>query len=127
MLYPSYDFVLELHEYLMRDLWGETFYGPCRPELLQSAIARPIHAACYEEADGLRQAAYLFQGLLMNHGFRQGNKRTAYATLEWFLSVNHLGSITASDDDVIHFCLNAENDQWSINEIESWLRDNTAL
>ena len=125
MLYPSYDFVLELHEYLMRDLWGETFYGPCRPELLQSAIARPIHAACYEEADGLRQAAYLFQGLLMNHGFRQGNKRTAYAKLEWFLSVNHLGSITASDDDVIHFCLNAENDQWSINEIESWLRDNT--
>ena len=60
MLYPSYEFVLELHEYLMRDLWGETFYGPCRPELLQSAIARPIHAACYEEADGLRQAAYLF-------------------------------------------------------------------
>lgn len=124
MLYPSYEFLLELHEYLMRDLWGETYYGPLRPELLQSAIARPIHAACYEDADGLRQSAYLFQGLLMNHGFCQGNKRTAYATLEWFLSVNHLGSITATDGEVIRFCLAAENDGWSIDQIEDWLRQN---
>ena len=124
MLYPSYDFLLEVHEYLMRDVWGETYYGPCRPELLQSAIARPINAACYEDADGLRQAAYLFQGLLMNHGFLQGNKRTAYAALEWFLHVNRLGNITTTDREIVEFCLSAENDKWSIAEIEFWLRAN---
>ncbi len=124
MRYPSYEFLLELHDYLMCDLWQETYYGPCWPGLLQSALARPIHAAIYEQADGLRQAAYLFQGLLLNHGFRQGNKRTAYAVLEWFLSVNALGTIVASDAEIVQFCLEAENYRWSIDDIESWLRAN---
>ncbi len=126
MRYPSYNFLLELHHYLMRELWNETYFGPIHPGLLQSAIARPIHAACYEQADGLRQAAYLFQGVLMNHGFRQGNKRTSYALLEWFLTVNNLGAVIASDDDVVRFCVDAENSKWSIDEIEFWLRENVS-
>ena len=126
MRYPSYNFLLELHDYLMRELWNETYFGPIHPSLLQSAIARPIHAACYEQADGLRQAAYLFQGVLMNHGFRQGHKRTSYALLEWFLTVNNLGAVIASDDDVVRFCVDAENSKWSIDEIEFWLRENVS-
>ena len=126
MRYPSYNFLLELHDYLMRELWNETYFGPIHSSLLQSAIARPIHAACYEQADGLRQAAYLFQGVLMNHGFRQGNKRTSYALLEWFLTVNNLGAVIASDDDVVRFCVDAENSKWSIDEIEFWLRENVS-
>src|SRR3954464_7317473 len=106
----------------MHSVWGETYYGLHRPELLESALARPLHAAVYENADGLRQAAYLFQGLLMNHGFVQGNKRTAYAMLEWFLHANSLGSITATDEGAVEFCLRAENEKWSIDTIESWLR-----
>ena len=60
----------------------------------------------------------------MNHGFRQGNKRTAYAMLEWFLSVNSLGAIVATDHEIVAFCLSAENDKWSIDDIEHWLRVN---
>ena len=71
MDYPSYDFLVDLHVYLMRDVWKETYFGPARSELLMSALARPLHAACYEQADGIRQAAYLFHGIMMNHGFVQ--------------------------------------------------------
>jgi death-on-curing protein len=124
VIYPSYAFLLEVHVFLMREVWRESYYGTHRPELLESALARPLHAACYEQAGGIRQAAYLFQGLLMNHGFVQGNKRTAYAMLEWFLRVNSLGSIAATDEAVIDFCLTAENDKWSIDQIEAWLRMN---
>jgi death-on-curing protein len=74
-------------------------------------------------ADGIRQAAYLFQGLLMNQGFVQGNKRTAYALLEWFLSVNGLGLVHA-DDDAVVASVAAENDKWTIEEIDRWLRLN---
>lgn len=62
----------------------------------------------------------------MNHGFRQGNKRTSYALLEWFLTVNNLGAVIASDDDVVRFCVDAENSKWSIDEIEFWLRENVS-
>lgn len=108
----------------MRDVLKRTYYGVLSVSLLQSALARPQQAATDEEASGLRQAAYLFQGLLMNHGFAQGNKHTAYAGLEWFLFYNDLGLITASDDDVISMCYSAENDKGSVDQIEEWLRSN---
>ena len=126
MKYPTYQFLVELHAYLMHDVWHEDYYGPHRPELLESALARPKQAAAYANADGILQSAYLFHGLLMNHGFVQGNKRTAYATLEWFLHANGLGRILAIDDDVVNFCLSAENDKWSVEQVEAWLRSNIA-
>jgi hypothetical protein len=43
--YPTYEFLLELHTFLMRDVWHETYFGPHRPELLESALARPRQAA----------------------------------------------------------------------------------
>ena len=109
----------------MRDVWREDYFGPHRPELLKSALARPRQAAVYSEADGVRQSAYLFHGLLMNHGFVQGNKRTAYAMLEWFLQANRIASISVQDDDIVAFCLKAENDKWPVEKVESWLRANT--
>jgi death on curing protein len=124
VIYPSFSLLVEVHEFLMREVWREPYFGVHRPELLHSALARPLHAACYEQADGIRQAAYLFQGLLMNHGFVQGNKRTAYAVLEWFLWTNSLGKIVAADENIVQFCLRAENEKWSIEMIESWIRLN---
>lgn len=56
----------------------------------------------------------------------QGNKRTAYAALEWFLRANALGRITATDDEVVKFCLSAENDKWSVEQVDAWLRSNIA-
>jgi len=125
--YPTYGFLLELHTYLMRDVWGEEYYGAHRPELLESALARPQQAAAYVEADSLLQSAYLFHGLLMNHGFVQGNKRTAYAMLEWFLRTNNIATINASDDEIVAFCLSAENDKWPVGQVDDWLRANTKL
>jgi death-on-curing protein len=126
VVYPSYAWLIEMHVFLMREVWGESCFGPHRPELLESALARPIHAACYEGADGVRQAAYLFQGLMMNHGFVQGNKRTAYAMLEWFLHENRLGALAASDEDIVQFCLRTENEKWTIEQIDQWLRSHLA-
>jgi len=123
MRYLTYEELIAFHVVLMRDKMKEKYYGVLNEGLLKSALARPIHAAQYENADGLKQAAYLFQGLLMNHGFVQGNKRAAYLALEWFLEVNQLGPINAPDDDIIAMCYAAENEKWSVDQIANWLRD----
>ena len=96
------------------------------PSLLERGLESLERGDPQRALEPLRQAAYLFQGLLMNHGFLQGNKRTAYAMLEWFLAINRLGEIAAADDDVVRFCSEAENHQWSIDDIEDWLRANIA-
>ena len=118
----DYETLLALHVFLVRDLMGEETYGVAGEGLLRSALARPRQAEKYEDADGLRQATYLFQGLLMNHGFVQGNKRTAYLALEWFLRENALGVIVADDQDVIDMCLAPVEERWSVDAIDEWLR-----
>jgi death-on-curing protein len=123
MRYLTYEELIALHTVLMRDKMQETYYGVLNEGLLRSALARPQNAAQYEAADGLKQAAYLFHGLLMNYGFVLGNKRTAYLALEWFLEMNSLGEMETSDDDIIAMCYAAENDKWTVEQIAQWLRD----
>lgn len=108
----------------MRDLMEEEYFGVLNAGLLQSALDRPKNAAEFEDAAPIRQAAYLFQGLLMNHGFVQGNKRTAYLALEWFLNANGIGEISATHEAVVEFCIKCQNKKWSIDQIEAWLRAN---
>ena len=45
--------------------------------LLESALRRPQHAAFYEDADVITQAALYMMGIAMNHPFVDGNKRRA--------------------------------------------------
>ena len=48
-------------------IWGETRFGVENRDLVESALARPGHAAIYENADLVRQAATLCFGLIKNH------------------------------------------------------------
>jgi prophage maintenance system killer protein len=63
----------------------------------------------------------------MNHGFVQGNKRTAYAATRWFLWENRIATLTASHPEIIDFCYAAENQKWSVDQIDSWLRANLRI
>lgn len=121
--YLSVERLIALHFELVCTKMGEPFLGVLDEGLLAAALARPRQAAQYEEADLIRQTAYLFHGLLMNHGFVQGNKRTAYLALEWFLHANGLGQIRAPDEEVIEMCLAVVEDHWNLDQIEAWLRE----
>ena len=102
-------------------LIGETRYGVFDRALVESALARPEHAAEYEGADLLRQAATLRFGLIKNHPWVGGNKRTATALVDEFLDRNGI-AIAAPVEDLIEIVLAVESDRWQVGEIESWLR-----
>jgi death-on-curing protein len=58
--------------------------------LLESALARPQNKYSYGEADlAVLAAAYGF-GIVRNHPFVDGNKRTALASMIVFLNLNRL-------------------------------------
>ncbi len=121
--YLSYERLLALHLDLVCMKMGEPFQGVLNEHGLHAALDRCRNAAAYENADDLRQAAYLFHGLPMNHGFVQGNKRTAYLALEWFLHANQAGRLAAPDKAVIEMCLAVVEEHWSVDRIEGWLRE----
>lgn len=118
--YISYVEAVLLHIELMR-LLGETRYGVFDRALVESSLARPIQGAEYEGADLLRQAATLCYGLIKNHPWVGGNKRTATALLDEFLYRNGT-DLTADTDELIEMVLATEADRWQVEEIDSWLR-----
>ena len=122
--YISYAEAVLLHIELMR-LLGEIRYGVFDRALVESALARPKQVAEYEGADLLRQAATLCYGLIKNHPWVGGNKRTATALLDEFLYRNGRG-LTADTDELIEMVLAVEADRWQVGEIDAWLRRNVA-
>lgn len=59
--------------------------------LLSSAVGRPLNQWAYGERDGARLAAAYAFGIVKNHAFIDGNKRTGFAAMVTFLRVNGIG------------------------------------
>ena len=55
---------------------------------MESALARPLNLAVYGNPDAADLAAAYAYGLASNHGFVDGNKRTAWVTARLFLADN---------------------------------------
>ena len=55
---------------------------------IESALARPLNLAAYGNPDAADLAAAYAYGLAGNHGFVDGNKRTAWVTARLFLADN---------------------------------------
>ena len=125
VFYIDYIEAVDLHFALMK-LWGETRFGVDSRDLIESALARPKHAAIYENADIIRQAASLCFGLIKNHPWTGGNKRTASFLLEEFLFRNGF-ELTATSKDLYEMVLAVESDAWKVDEIENWLREKVKI
>jgi len=77
------DEVLAIHAVLISQFGGPE--GLRDPGLLESALFRP-RTGYY--ADLAEMAAALFESLLMNHPFLDGNKRVAFFATDVFLRLN---------------------------------------
>ena len=113
--YLTYADAALIHILLMRKA-GETRFGAFDRSLVESALARPQHAALYEQADLIRQAALLCHSLIKNHPWIGGNKRTATAIVRSFLRRNRRKWV-ASVDEVVDLVLAVEADQWDVDKI----------
>lgn len=105
-------------------LWDETRYGVADRSLIESALARPRQAAAYENADLIRQAATLYLGLIKNHPWVGGNKRTATTIVNIFLERNGM-FVTANAEQTLRLVLDIESDQYQVDDIEAWLHQHS--
>jgi death-on-curing protein len=121
--YISFPEAVLLHIELMQ-WYGEIRYGVAFRELVESALARPQQAAAYENADLIRQAATLCFGLVKNHPWVGGNKRTATYITEAFLLANDW-QLKASVAETLELVLAIESDLYKVDEIEAWFRLHT--
>lgn len=70
------------------------------------------------------KASALLHSMVMNHPFLDANKRTGYEITKAFLNSNGF-FITASQDEIVRFCISVDNDGIRGKEIVIWLKKNT--
>lgn len=100
--FHSREFVEAMHAEQLRLHGGAA--GIRDEGMLESALARPLQKQAYGEPDLCDlAAAYLF-GIVKNHPFVDGNKRTGFAAADLFLYFNGL-SIEAEQEDIVQFVL----------------------
>lgn len=78
--------VLALHEQLLAEFGGAT--GLRDEGLLHSALARPVNLFANGKASRFQMAAAYCHGIVKNHPFVDGNKRTGFAVTVLFLELN---------------------------------------
>jgi death-on-curing protein len=119
------DVVLTMHEEALMLHGGPE--GTRDLGLLESALARPKNLFAYsEQTPSLGQlAASYAKGIVANHPFVDGNKRTAFTVSVTFLRLNGLQLTATMEDRVLTFWTLADG-TLSEEELAQWFERNTA-
>ncbi len=92
--------------------------------LLESALARPVNKAAYGEPEVHDLAAAYLYGILRNHPFIDGNKRTGILVAAVFLA-KHGYALTADNGLVYQFVMDVAAGAVEEAEAARWFRDFT--
>jgi death on curing protein len=119
VIYLTPEQILFLHARLIQETGGA--HGVRELGLLLSAAARP--QSTFDEQDLYpdlsTKAGALFQSLIGNHPFIDGNKRTAISAAGIFLRLNGARLVT-SQAELESFTLRAAQGQVSFEDIVAW-------
>ena len=114
--------VLAIHDEQLAEHGGLT--GIRDLGAVQSALVRPRNLAGYEDCDDLaRLAAAYAYGIARNHGFADGNKRTALVTADLFLMLNGYELTSMPAENVLTILGIAEG-SLSEEDLARWIRNN---
>ena len=88
--------------------------------LLESALARPENLAAYEEPTAHELAAAYAYGIVKNHPFVDGNKRTGFLAAAVFLELNGF-VLQAEEVDAVEKVLGLAAGALSEEDFARWL------
>lgn len=112
-----------IHEILIDKFGGST--GIRDRGALESAINRPYQTFDQKELypGPVDKAAAIFESIISNHPFIDGNKRTAYVLMKLILLENGL-TLYGDSDEKYRFVLSAAKGEIEFAEIREWLLKN---
>jgi len=115
--------VLAIHDRLLALHGGAK--GLREPGLLQSALARPQQHCAYSDSPNILEMAALYTaGIVRNHPFVDGNKRTGFVVGVLFLELNGF-DFRASEEDATQAVFDLAASKLNEASYADWLRANT--
>lgn len=89
---------------------------------VESALARPINLVAYGAPDAADLAAAYAFGLARNHGFSDGNKRSAWVVARLFLMANGR-ELNFEQADALHMVLDLAAGKLTEAQVATWFRE----
>lgn len=90
--------------------------------LLESALDRPRNRAAYGDPDIFELAAAYCLGIIGNHPFVDGNKRTGYLAAHTFLELNGY-DVEPDEADIVTVIMGAADGSYNEDVVAAWFRD----
>jgi death-on-curing protein len=114
--------VEKIHDILIENFGGSK--GIRDRGALESAINRPYQTFDGQDLypDPANKAAAIFESIISNHPFVDGNKRTAYVLMRLMLLENLL-DITTGQEEKFDFVISAANGELTFDQIGKWIKD----
>lgn len=115
--------VEKIHDILLEKFGGAK--GIRDKGLLGSSLNRPFQTFDGKELypTPIEKAAAIFESIITNHPFIDGNKRTAYVLVRLMLKNNNL-DIDLGQNDKYDFVIKAASGQLIFDQIKTWIKDN---
>ncbi len=92
--------------------------------LLESALSKPQHLFAYSTPTLAEMAASYAAGIILNHPFLDGNKRTGFMLAATFLELNGM-EFTATEESVIEKTLALTRGKLKQAAYAEWLNKNS--
>lgn len=113
-----------IHLDILRSLGGA--HGVRDPALIDSALGRPRNRLAYDQSVDIAELAAAYGcGIAKNHGYLDGNKRTAYLVMYAFFRVNGY-RIDAHEADVVALMISVADGSTSEKQLAEWLREHSS-
>jgi death-on-curing protein len=120
----SFQSAVRVHDRLIEKFGGSK--GVRDESLLKSVLNRLF--ATFDGIDvypsAIEKATALFESLIINHPFMDGNKRIAYALMEILLRLGGL-QLEATKEEKYAMVINASTGQIRFDDIKEWLEQNS--
>jgi death-on-curing protein len=113
---------LAVHEMMLAQHGG--LAGVRDEGMLESALSKPQHRYTYGSPGLAELAASYAAGIILNHPFLDGNKRTGFMVAAVFLEVNGY-VLTASEESVVENTLALAAGKLKESGYAAWLKDNS--
>lgn len=113
---------LSIHEMMLAQHGG--LAGVRDPGLLESALSKPQNLFAYDKPSRFEMAASYAAGIILNHPFLDGNKRTGFMVAAVFLEVNGY-ELAATEESVVENTLGLAAGSLKEKDYAAWLKENS--
>jgi death-on-curing protein len=113
---------LAIHEMMLAQHGG--LAGVRDEGMLESALLKPQNLFNYSKPTHAEMVASYAAGIILNHPFLDGNKRTGFMMAAVFLEVNGY-ELTATEEFVVEYTLGLAAGTLKEKDYAAWLKENS--